>query len=46
MADTKEEYLELKRRIYEKLFRTSGSDVGAMEVEMAFLAEGDWSTCD
>ena len=42
---TKEEYLELKE-IYEKRIQTAEQMLEAMEVEMAFLAEGEWSTCD
>lgn len=42
---TKEEYLELKE-IYEKRTQTAEQMLEAMEVEMAFLADGQPSACD
>lgn len=41
---TKEEYLELKE-IYEKRTRAAEQSLEAMEVEMAFFADGEKDTC-
>ena len=42
---TKEEYVELKE-IYEKRTQTAGQMLEAMEVETAFLGDGQRSACD
>lgn len=42
---TKEEYLELKE-VYEKRTQAAGQILEAMEVEMAFLDDGERNTCD